>query len=259
MTCAVTSRWTPSVPACRVVCENGGSRDGYRCLCPLQYSGTSCERYIRDCTEAYSNGYNNTDLNGPYSIQPRDAPTAFLVLCLFEWGGVTVPFRRQHESWENLDWAEAKAGRTGNLGTGPDPWDFFAGLESLHYLSHQAEYSAHVSLWGGQDGAGVFYQNCTIGDESSSYALTYNVSYPREHTPGDDGFQASSPLSFSTQDRDTHGCAGINGAPGWYGPDCTEYSLFAKPLTWPVLGIDMSFSALEFHWSRDGAFYDGVR
>ena len=57
--------------------------------------------------------------------------------------------------------------------------------------------------------------------------------------PADNGLNATQPVVFCTQDRDTRGCATSRGAPGWYGADCSGYSMFGSNPTWPVFGVDV--------------------
>ncbi|KAK7487234.1 hypothetical protein BaRGS_00021462, partial [Batillaria attramentaria] len=59
------------------ICQNGGTLVGESCACPIQYSGSLCQRLIRDCTEAFQNGHKSTSENGVYFIQPAKAPSPF--------------------------------------------------------------------------------------------------------------------------------------------------------------------------------------
>ena len=76
---------------------------------------------------------------------------------------------------DNMDWATAKAGLAGDLETDrPKSSNFFVGLDRLHQLLSQGRYEVHVSLWGGDTGAGALYNGLTVGPENSSYVLTYD-------------------------------------------------------------------------------------
>ena len=77
----------------------------------------------------------------------------------------------------------SKGGYGEDLQQLPSSRDFFIGLENLHHLTMQAEYTLHVSFYGGVIPYGHLYDNFTIGPESTSYELTFS-SYV--HLPHDD-------------------------------------------------------------------------
>ncbi|KAK7489469.1 hypothetical protein BaRGS_00019268 [Batillaria attramentaria] len=60
----------------RCPCQNGGTWNGHYCKCPVEFTGSCCERFIRDCQEAYDNGHTGT---GAYRIHPIGAPSPFYV------------------------------------------------------------------------------------------------------------------------------------------------------------------------------------
>ena len=95
------------------------------------------------------------------------------VLCNFRFGGTTVPLQRESLDMANMDWATAKAGLAADRQQDRRASDFFVGLQQLHELTSQADYEVHVSLFGGNTGAGTLYSGFTVGPESSSYSLTY--------------------------------------------------------------------------------------
>ena len=78
---------------------------------------------------------------------------------------------------------------------------------------------------------------------------------PRWDGLGDNGFEATPPLLFSTHDRDANNCTRKKGAPGWYGSDCNGYSLFVDNMTWPVQGEDSWFFKIELMCTRAEGFY----
>ncbi|XP_070202933.1 uncharacterized protein [Littorina saxatilis] len=254
------------VPA--ALCDNGGVHNGTQCICPIQHAGDQCERYIRDCTEAFWNGHDNAELSGPYYIQPNTSPAPFLVYCRFEWGGITIPFRRTHPSLThyNVDWTTVKAGFTTTLTSDLSTADFFVGLENLHHLVSQSFYRLHMSLWrSGEYNAaytGVFYENFSLGNESTDYTLTYDNYWSRQvdiTVHADDGFHASPPVTFHTQDRDTKGCAGMRGAAGWYGADCNGYTLFSDDvLVWPAGGVAQNWTIVDMMLERHGELYEDL-
>ncbi|KAK7105581.1 uncharacterized protein [Littorina saxatilis] len=268
LTCHVTSQWIPVGVTCKYTrCDNGGTHDGTRCVCPLQHRGDRCREYIRDCSEAYENGYNNTGLNGLYLIQPNTSPAPFKVYCKLEWGGITYPMRRQIPSIQsyNVSWTTAKSGVTSHLTQNLDNGkaDFFVGLENLHHLTAQAVYRLHVNLV--QLGtnvtkSGYFYDGFVIGNESTDYTLSYKTCLPRNNSGdvvSDNGFNGSPPMTFHTQDRDTNNCTGTKGAAGWYGTDCNGNTFFGDDkLVWPVNGSDWNWTIVEVIVERRTPLYE---
>ena len=78
----------------------------------------------------------------------------------------------------DLTWSQLKAGVMGDLQSDPNSQNYFIGLENLHTLLSQADYRLHLSMWSADssvEGEGHFYENFHIGDEASSYALSYTV------------------------------------------------------------------------------------
>ncbi|KAK7505136.1 hypothetical protein BaRGS_00003706, partial [Batillaria attramentaria] len=59
------------------VCQNGGTQTGNQCVCPMQYSGSTCSRLVRDCEEVYQNGYDTDQYNGVFNIQPVATASPF--------------------------------------------------------------------------------------------------------------------------------------------------------------------------------------
>ena len=88
------------------------------------------------------------------------------------------------------------------------------------------------------------------------FLLIFSFSYrPRYDGLGDDGFNSTHPLLFSTRDRDTTNCTGTSGAPGWYRSDCSGHSLFVENITWPVQGSDKFFYKVVLMCTREKGFY----
>ncbi|KAK7505139.1 hypothetical protein BaRGS_00003709 [Batillaria attramentaria] len=277
VTCTLMSDHSPSgcnnlitaeSPLCRFVqknarpeppefCQNGGTQIGNQCVCPMQYSGTTCNRLVRDCEEVYANGYNTGQYNGVFNIQPIPATLPFQVLCNFEWGiGITYALLRNSIYDFNKNWTELRDG----FGD-PSSFNFFVGLENLHHLLNQAEYEVHVYFVYPEDETmslgSAFYNNVTVGPEAEYYSLTYDSFFSVSERPADDGFEGGLPLLFSAQGQDTNGCASLSAVPGWYGPGCvTNNGLFASPMTWSTGGAMRSLDELEFIVERTSAFYE---
>ncbi|KAK7479402.1 hypothetical protein BaRGS_00029319 [Batillaria attramentaria] len=251
----LTTASSPSCYSVQKVCQNGGTVFGdMQCACPVQYSGRYCERYIRDCTEAFENGHQSLALNGVYFIQPVNAPRPFLVHCEFAWGGVTFVLRRNVGWLGDLDWASCKEGFGASPSGDPQLREYFAGLENLHYFTAQARYKAHFHMRG-SGGVGAFYDNINIGSENTTFALTYGRFIPLGNTGAENGLLSADGLLFSTSDHDPHGCAFQTGAPGWYGTNCTQHSFFAVPLIWPVSGAEVTMSSGDLIMERHNDFY----
>ncbi|KAK7505138.1 hypothetical protein BaRGS_00003708 [Batillaria attramentaria] len=273
-----------------LICLNGGTLNIDSCTCTPQYSGRTCHRRVRDCTEVYENGYTTSMYDGVYVIQPISAPTAFQVKCEFAWFlfqvacefawflfrvkcefawflfqvkcefaygiGVTYPIFRPSSSDFNKNWLELKS----SFGD-PNGWDYFIGLQNLHYLLSQGSYQNQVYFEytdGGQTKRGsAYYDNFTIASEAEFYRLSYDTFSTDTSEPADDGFPASQPVLFSAVGQDTNGCAAANSAAGWYGADCsTKSGVFATTVVWPVYGVQKSVDELHFNIVRMSPFYE---
>nr|KAG5701715.1 hypothetical protein BaRGS_004317 [Batillaria attramentaria] len=176
--------------------------------------------------------------------------------CVFEWGGVTLPLYRTTLNF-NVNWATAKASFGDDLATNPASEDYFIGLDNLHHLLRQAAYQNHIFVmfdnWAGMGSS--FYDNFTMGDEASSYEISYAQFFTVEN-PADDGLAAPGPISFTTLDHDVSGCGSARGGAGWYGTDCSGYGVFSDAFTWPVSGADKSLNSLMFNLVRQSGYYD---
>ncbi|KAK7505137.1 hypothetical protein BaRGS_00003707, partial [Batillaria attramentaria] len=201
-----------------LVCQNGGTLSGSSCVCPIQYSGTACQRLIRDCQEMFENGHTSSSLTGIYTIQP------------ITLGATTVVMNREDASF-NQDWATLKAGIPVTI----EPEDFFIGLENLHHFLLQAEYELALHVDGRPVSGSARYQNFTVGPESTRYEITYG-GYAPGPDPADDGFgTATPPLVFHSSDDSPSGCSTLNGGANWYGAGCTgDGRIFGSEKKWPM-------------------------
>ncbi|KAK7505134.1 hypothetical protein BaRGS_00003704 [Batillaria attramentaria] len=252
---------TDSTAAPPLQCQNGGTpaASNDHCLCPIEYGGTTCERLIRDCQEAFENGYQGSAFNGLYDIQPVGAGSPFKVSCRFDAGaGVTVVFQRSTSSTNlfNQNWATIKAGINVPMSSVDD--EFFIGLENLHQLLLQAEYQLKVFIFWG-DNAGALYDNFTIGDESTSYQLSYDSFYADVSIEGYDenienGFPTpSGAIEFYTDDTNS-ACTSASGGAGWFVPGCTsDGKLFTGIMEWPVEGSPVQMDLAEMILNRASA------
>nr|KAG5699869.1 hypothetical protein BaRGS_034643 [Batillaria attramentaria] len=153
---------------------------------------------------------------------------------------------------------EAVTGFGGDLTVPPDDKNFFIGLDNLHHLSSQAGYNAQFFMkynnWSGSGGA--FYSGWTIGPASSNYSLTYTQYYANSNQPADNGLGSQLPLLFATPDHDVAGCASVRGWPGWFGADCSGYSVFADNPTWPFNGTDGVLDMVVLYMVKKTAYFD---
>ncbi|XP_025113078.1 uncharacterized protein LOC112575424 [Pomacea canaliculata] len=202
-------------------CLNGGTLVDGKCHCQIQYSGFRCQRLIRDCTEAFSNGYTNDSLSDVYWIQPLLAPAPFLIHCGLNNGGVSHPLKMTSWVNPNLTWQELKSGN--NLTNYPH--NYFIGLENLYYLVSQADYTNHMYFMFNnyQGWASSFYHRFTIGPESKNYSLSYTTHDTLPDHPSDNNLM-SSPV-FCTVDHCPTTCAQQMNSSGWYNSSCSGLTL----------------------------------
>ncbi|KAK7106061.1 hypothetical protein V1264_017361 [Littorina saxatilis] len=236
-------------------CQNGGTLNGNVCQCPIQYGGEYCHRYIRDCREAYENGYTSSSFNGVYLIQPMTTSQPFWVQCDFDYDGAMYVMKWKSMSLD-VTWNQAKVGFGEDLEQNPNSNNFFIGLDNLHHLTSESSHRALVWMSASPSTAAAFYHNFTIGSEMRDYDLTYDSFVAGPNAPNtQNGFTAAAPLVFSSQDRDTNNCTSTRGAPGWYGSDCKGYSLFADIPIWPVGNYDVTASFFFLSLERQSKFY----
>ncbi|KAK7094731.1 hypothetical protein V1264_006241 [Littorina saxatilis] len=236
-----------------IVCQNGGTPNGSRCHCPIQYGGRTCHRLIRDCSEPFYNHGYRTEVATLYNIQPQTAPCPFEVQCIFKWGGVVTVFRRGQGSNFDKNWEEYKEG----FGD-PDSGNFFVGLENLHHLLKQAKFELNIWIENvDMKNGGAFYENVTVGSESESYALSYDIFQDYRDFDADDGFSASVPMSFSARDNDVNQCYNQSGNAGWYTPNCAGFGgVFSDGyFDWPFLGNAVEVSSMSFSFVRASPLY----
>jgi hypothetical protein len=63
-------------------------------------------------------------------------------------------------------------------------------------------------------------------------------------------------MTLSTTDNDPKGCAAANMGAGWYGPDCTGFSVFSKLNKWPILpGQNVTYNYVNICLVRTSDFY----
>ncbi|KAK7494131.1 hypothetical protein BaRGS_00014604, partial [Batillaria attramentaria] len=223
-------------------CQNGGTKlaeitDGKVCDCPPQYGGPVCDRYIRDCKEAYSYG---GSVDGVYTIQPEPAPEGFTVYCL---GPETFFFKRTTHNVFNMSWDQAKLG-FGQMTSA----DFFLALDNLHYLTSQATYNMVIHLVDAVHSQShtATFNNFKMSDEDSLYTATY------EGTSGQGGGFPNSPITFCNWDRDCHGgCAKAkDGLPGWFDGSCDGFVAYGRVLEWVVNGKTAPLEKIEIAVDR---------
>ncbi|XP_070176515.1 microfibril-associated glycoprotein 4-like [Littorina saxatilis] len=229
-----------------LVCQNGGTPNGDRCDCPVEFGGRTCYRHIRDCTEPFARGH-TSDVMGQYLIHPQGAPTPFMVRCRFNNDGITYPLRRFNEESFCQDLATCTVHSGDNLETDPNPRNFFIGLENLHNLLNQATYDLHVSMMFADGSSGsAIYRNFNIGPGYTDFKISFDGYDPT--SDADQGFSIALPVVFSADGIDVYGCFAELGVAGWYGTDCVGYSMFADmgQLVWPVGGTERPVEQLDF-------------
>ncbi|KAK7094829.1 hypothetical protein V1264_006328 [Littorina saxatilis] len=234
-------------------CRNGGTLNGDKCDCPVQYSGRACHRLIRDCSEPFENGY-RTDMDGAYYIQPDTNENAFLVNCKFEYDGVTYALVQTYPITAQHDWNEYKQG------FGDDPMNsspYFIGLDNLHRLTRQSSYE--LNIWLDYEGeatiGGVLYYNFTIGPEETMYEIAFDALFEKYDV--DDWFEGSSSVQFVAPGQDVNNCSSQMGKAGWLGSNCTGYGVFSTgDFYWPVNGELKKVTDLSFMLVRLSSFYE---
>ncbi|KAK7095311.1 hypothetical protein V1264_006737 [Littorina saxatilis] len=239
-----------------LVCQNGGHVNGSECWCTKQYGGRTCERLIRDCTEPYDRGFLSPDHDGVYDIQPVASPHPFKVVCGMKYGGITFLIKKNSLSLP-LNWSAFKAGFGDNLNVVPDSENYFIGMDNLYFVTSQAPNNVHFLFHGVGTFVSAFYDNFAVGDEASSYDLSYSRFFTipkgndyRTETAVDGFENATAPIKFATGDRN-QGCA-IDG-PGWYGVNCLGSSPFAG--IWPTESGEIRFTGVEIALVRTWEFY----
>ncbi|XP_070193899.1 fibrinogen-like protein 1 [Littorina saxatilis] len=122
-----------------------------------------------------------------------------------------------------MTWDDANRGFGDDLNTSNASTNFFIGLDRLHLLLGQAEYTIDLNnMYDNWSNKGrPNYHNITVGPESSNYRLSYSEFTISDGHVVDNGLAANSPIEFSTPDHDTNGCNASS--PGWYGSDCRGF------------------------------------
>ncbi|XP_070193798.1 fibrinogen-like protein 1 [Littorina saxatilis] len=183
----------------------------------------------------------------------------YRVKCHMKWGGITFTLLRlaSDTTWDDVSWAQAKAGFGDDLSVSPNSDNYFIGLNKLHQITVQGAYANQILSKYGNNLVSAFYKKFTVGTEASNYQLSYERFYDKDFQPALNGLNDSTPLLFAASGNDPNGCAGSRGAPGWYGSDCSGHSMFADPPTWPVPGQgSKEVTWVKFNLVREGPFVD---
>ncbi|XP_025112007.1 uncharacterized protein LOC112574881 [Pomacea canaliculata] len=251
---------TPGVKsvALNETCENGGvfNISMNRCACPVEFAGNKCERRIRDCSDAMENGGRTSfSPDGVYPIQPINATTSFLVWCYFVANGITSVLQRHSTfTFPAFNWSAAKSW----VGDDTTPTqNYFIGLHNLHLLTSQATYHFIVKMLYDEPAGATFahrdYASLNVGSEGTSYELHY---VPLEwNGQAGNGFSTVPPLLFSTADNDSNACVESRKHAGWFGADCSGFSPFATPMTWPVNAVKI-LDYLEFSLMKNSSYVE---
>ncbi|KAM4628796.1 angiopoietin-related protein 4-like [Polymixia lowei] len=174
----------------------------------------------RDCQDLFVQGQR---ASGVYTVYPDDAHS-FNVLCeMTSEGGWTVIQKRHNGSQSfNQPWEQYQKG-FGSLNG-----EFWLGLENIHVLSKQGQYTLQVELsdWTGQEQSDQY--QFRLDGEDKNYALHLE----QASSPG--GLEnamttGASGLPFSTSDRDNDlsadvHCAGLLSG-GWWFSSCGNSNL----------------------------------
>uniref|UniRef100_H3AD02 Fibrinogen-like protein 1 n=1 Tax=Latimeria chalumnae TaxID=7897 RepID=H3AD02_LATCH len=188
-----------------------------------------------DCAKIYNDGHRN---NGFYNIQPFQFTSEFRVYCDMSDGGGWTVIQRRSDGSENFDrlWSEYKKG-FGNFHS--DNGEYWLGNEKLHYLTSQGDYTLRINLLDSEEEFRFAqYKNFKVGDEQSSYQLSFGA---YSGTAGDSlsgGFHPEvqwwanhNGMKFSTQDKDNDryekNCAKEDNS-GWWFNRCHSANLNGK-------------------------------
>ena len=103
--------------------------------------------------------------------------------------------------------------------------------------------------------------NNNNNNNNNSVTLNFFPSYsPRRDTPpGGNGFDGTPPMSFSTLEtsHDQLGCAQKHGAAGWYGTDCSGYSLFTSgSILWLSRSVETLYNGVVMILERHDSFFN---
>lgn len=188
-------------------------------------------------------------------------------MCEFGYGhGNTQPLirlNRDWQRWSDKTWTDYKNGFGISNQHIPDQGYFFIGLDKLHQLLDQDNYSINVfAIYDyGWKKTSSFYMDFNIGNESSNYELRYNRFFTKDD-PGGNGFHysPSESTTFSSYDHQPTNCATTSGkGAGWYGPHshCYSYSVFEDPPYWPLADdTAQQMEKILFNVHCDSDFYE---
>ncbi|KAM3876270.1 angiopoietin-related protein 4-like [Diretmus argenteus] len=174
----------------------------------------------RDCHDLFVQGQRTS---GVYTIQPRDTQS-FSVLCeMTSEGGWTV-IQKRHDGSQNFNhlWESYQKG-FGSLNS-----EFWLGLENIHSLSKQGQYTLQVELsdWTGQEQSAQYQFRLDGAERKYALHLEQPGVVEKTMTTGASG------LPFSTSDRDNDLSADTNCAEllsgGWWFSSCGDSNLNGK-------------------------------
>ncbi|XP_071086704.1 fibrinogen alpha chain-like [Haliotis cracherodii] len=223
-------------------CFNGGSYINSACSCVWGFAGTTCERIVRGCREAYVLGVRGM---GFYEIQPFGSPISYIVYCNCMWVGTIFAFKRiippppscQPISY-NRTWDEYKKG------FGDINCEYFLGLETIYQLNTYEKFQWNIyNLVDGKPfpAASIYLESTVLQSEATDYTIDFVRIFTRSFEHGDDAFdQSQKPRKFCTFDRDCGGCAGKEGGGWWFTTSCSGGAITAAAdkMYWPVNGVD---------------------
>lgn len=124
-------------------------------------------------------------------------------------------------------------------------------------LTSQATYHFIVKMQYDEPAGATFahrdYASLNVGSEGTSYELHY---VPLEwNGQAGNGFSTVPPLLFSTADNDSNACVESRKHAGWFGADCSGFSPFATPMTWPVNSVK-TLDYLEFSLMKNSSYVE---
>ncbi|KAL8571592.1 hypothetical protein ACOMHN_061746 [Nucella lapillus] len=228
--------WPPDV-----VCENGGtlSADGQRCACPQGYYGNTCSITVADCEECAAKGLLTNSSQGVFSLRHPPYSSAIPMFCEFAPSGkfvrAVIASRVNASASFNLSWQEYREG----FGDPHSRHAYWLGLEKLHQLVSLKRYTLqfNVKLVYNNSNYSQKYQNFTLGNEASGYAIGFSVPVNKEKLGDCLSDLRGAPFSTYDEDHDessTVHCAKQHGAGWWFkGDTCSSCNPFGPILFSP--------------------------
>ncbi|XP_029904628.1 angiopoietin-related protein 4-like [Myripristis murdjan] len=207
----------------------------------------------RDCHDLFAQGQR---ASGVYTIQPQDS-APFNVLCeMTSEGGWTV-IQKRHDGSQNFNqlWEHYQRG-FGSLNG-----EFWLGLENIHSISKQGQYTLQVEVsdWAGQEQSARY--QFRLGGAEKKYTLHLEQDFSgvleRIVTTGASG------LPFSTLDNDNDLSADVNCAKllsgGWWFSSCGESNLNGKYPRGPRLLRKQQSRRQVMFWMTTGGHNTSLR